>query len=211
MLRHYGPQQWWPGDTCFEIMAGAVLTQATSWTNAAKAISNLKVVDALTPRAIRSLSHKKLAALIYPCGYYNSKAQKLKALAEYLGQRFNDDLKAMSDEKIDVLRPQLLEVYGIGEETADDILLYALGKSAFVVDSYTKRLFFRLGLAPEKASYSTYIGMVHTDLPSSPELFNEYHGLIVHHCKEVCRKEPLCQTCCLVEVCPTGKTMTSTP
>ena len=108
MLRHYGPQHWWPGDTCFEIMAGAVLTQATSWTNAAKAISNLKAVDSLTPRAIRSLSHKKLAALIYPCGYYNSKAQKLKALAEYLGQRFNDDLEAMSNEKIDVLRPHPL-------------------------------------------------------------------------------------------------------
>ena len=144
MLERYGPQHWWPGDTRFEIMVGAVLTQAAAWSNVEMAIANLVAANALSPEAIRNLSQEELARLVYPSGYFNSKARKLKALVEYLGQRFDDDLDAMALEDGDVLRAELLEVYGIGEETADDILLYAVGKPAFVVDGYTRRVFYRL-------------------------------------------------------------------
>ena len=204
MLERYGPQRWWPGDTTFEVMAGAVLTQAAAWTNVEKAIKNLVEADALSPRAMRRLSHDELARLVYPSGYYNSKARKLKALVEYIGRRFDDDLDAMAREDVDVLRGELLGVYGIGEETADDILLYALGKPVFVVDNYTRRAFWRLGMASEKGSYSVYRSLFMDHLPHDPGLFNEYHALIVRHGNEACRRRPLCQSCCLLEVCPTG-------
>ena len=205
MLERYGAQNWWPGETPFEMMVGAVLTQAAAWTNVEKAISNLIAADALSAHAIRSIKQEELAKLVYPSGYYNSKARKLKALAEYLGRRFDDDLDAMQNEDVSTLRAELLGVYGIGEETADDILLYALSKPTFVVDNYTRRIFHRLGLAPEKGSYSIYRSMFMDNLPAGQELFGEYHALIVRHGKEVCKKRPACEGCCLLEVCPTGK------
>ena len=209
MLERYGPQHWWPGDTRFEIMVGAVLTQAAAWTNVEKAIANLIRAGALSPKALRTLDEEELAQLIYPSGYFNSKARKLKALVDYLGQRYDGDLDAMARESAEALRRELLEVYGIGEETADDILLYAMGKPAFVIDNYTRRIFFRLGLAAEKASYSTYRALFMEHLPGEPTLFNEYHALMVRHGREVCKKAPLCQGCCLLEVCPTGKAATA--
>ena len=204
LLEHYGPQHWWPAETRFEIMVGAVLTQAVSWSNVEKAISNLKAADALSPRAIRELSQDDLAHLIYPAGYYNAKARKLKALAEYLGQRFDDDPEAMTHVELDVLRGELTSVHGIGEETADDILLYAAGKPAFVIDSHTRRVYFRLGLAPERGTYASYQALFESHLPQDPELFGEYHALIDHHGAEICKKQPLCRGCCLLEICPTG-------
>ena len=208
LLERYGPQHWWPGDTRFEIMAGAILTQATTWNNVEKAIGNLISADALSPRAIRELASEDLARLIRPSVYFNSKARKLKALAEYLGRRFGDDVDAMCDEDTDVLREELLGVYGVAEETADDILLYAAGKTAFVIDNYTRRMFFRLGLAPEKASYSAYRSLFMDHLPADGELFREYHGLIVRHGREVCGKRPSCARCCLLDMCPTGRATT---
>ena len=209
MLARYGPQHWWPADTWFEIVVGAVLTQAAAWTNVRKAISNLVAADALNPQAIRRLSEEELARLIYPSGFFNSKARKLKAVAEYLGRRFNDDLSAMSREDADLLRKELLDVYGIGEETADAILLYAVGKATFVADNYTKRVFSRLGAAPSQGPYATYRALFMDHLPADRELFSEYHALIVRHGKEVCRKSPICQECCLLEVCPTGQAVTA--
>ena len=205
MLEHYGPQHWWPAETPFEIMVGAVLTQAVSWSNVEKAISNLKAVDALSPQAVRELTQDGLAQLIYPAGYYNAKARKLKALAEYLGQRFDDDLDAMAQLEPDLLRAELMDVHGIGEETADDILLYAAGKPAFVIDSYTRRVYFRLGLAPERGPYSAYRSLFESNLPADSDLFGEYHALIDHHANVVCKKQPLCEPCCLIEICPTGR------
>ncbi|MCH8205985.1 MAG: endonuclease III domain-containing protein [Chloroflexi bacterium] len=207
MLRSYGPQQWWPGDTPFEVMVGAILTQAASWSNVRKAISNLKDAGALSPEAIRRMSTDELARLVYPSGYYNSKARKLKALVEYLGLRFDDDIDSMSCEDAEELRDELLSVYGIGEETADDILLYAVGKPAFVIDAYTRRVFSRLGLAPERDSYARYRSLFTEALPSDRELFAEYHALIVRHGKELCRKRPLCAGCCLLSLCPTGQAL----
>ena len=186
-----------------------MLTQAAAWTNVERAISNLNAADALCARAIRALPHDELARLIYPSGYYNSKARKLKALSEYLGSRFGDDLDSMSREDADSLRSELLSVYGIGEETADDILLYALEKPVFVIDNYTRRIFHRLGLCPEKGAYSAYSSMFTRSLPEEQQLFAEYHALIVRHAVEACKKQPKCQDCCLLELCPTGKAKTA--
>ncbi len=205
MISRYGPQGWWPGGPGFEMMVGAVLTQAASWANVESAIVNLRSARALTPQAIRAIPQDELARLVYPSGYYNAKARKLKALAEYIGERFADDLDAMAREDADTLRDDLLGVYGIGEETADDILLYAAGKPSFVVDAYTRRLFWRLGLAPSAGSYSEYRAPFMQHLPKDPRLFGEYHALVVRHGKEVCKKEPICEGCCLLEVCPTGR------
>ena len=201
----YGPQRWWPGDTPFEVMVGAVLTQATSWTNVEKALAKLKAADALSPSGIRSLDEPDLARLIYPSGYYNAKARKLMALVDYLGRRFDDDLDAMAREEMGSLRAELLGVYGIGEETADDILLYALRIPSFVVDSYTKRVFSRLGDLEERASYAVCRALFTASLPEDRELFSEYHGLIVRHANVACRKRPVCHGCCLLDICPTGK------
>ena len=205
LLERYGPQHWWPAETRLEVMVGAVLTQAAAWTNVERAIASLRAADALSPRAIREMDPEQLARLIYSSGYFNAKARKLKALMEYLGLRFDDDVEAMAGVDLETLRAELLDVHGIGEETADDILLYALGKPVFVVDGFTRRLFFRLGLAPATGGYALYSRMFTESLPPDPDLFGEYHALIVAHAKSACRKTPLCHTCCLLDLCPTGE------
>lgn len=210
MLERYGPQNWWPGETRFEMMVGAILTQAAAWTNVENTILSLKAADLLSPQAIRSVSQEELARHIYSSGYFNSKARKLKAFADFLGERFHDDLDAMSLEDAEALRLELLGVYGVGEETADDILLYALEKPTFVIDNYTRRIFHRLGLAPKNGSYSAYRTVFMAHLPLDRDLFGEYHALMVSHGKEVCKKNPLCQECCLLAMCPTGKVTVGT-
>ena len=209
LLDHYGSQRWWPADTPFEVMAGAVLTQATAWTNVERAIARLKEADALSPRAIRAMDTEALAALIYSSGFHNAKALRLKALTQYLGDTYGDDIEAMRAEDDARLRRELLAVKGIGEETADAILLYALGKPSFVIDAYTRRLFKRLGVIPESEAYSAYQQMFADNLSEDTPLFAEYHALIVQHCKESCRKTPLCETCCLRDICPTGQARAS--
>ena len=170
LLRAYGPQSWWPADSPFEVMVGAVLTQNTSWTNVATAIDELEAAGALTPESISSLPEERIAQLVYSSGYYNSKAKKLKALVGFLDYRSDGWLEALSREDDNTLRADLLAVHGIGEETADDILLYAVGKPFFVIDAYTRRTFFRLGLAPEKAKYAAYQDIFHTGLPRDAAL-----------------------------------------
>ena len=207
LLSRYGKQHWWPADTPFEVMVGAILTQATAWTNVERAIGRLKKADALSPAAMRALDAETLAGLIYSSGFYNEKSVRLKALAQYLGDAYDDDIEAMRGEDGVKLRRELLAVKGIGEETADAILLYALGKPSFVIDAYTRRLFNRLGITPESESYSAYQRMFSDNLPPDTALFAEYHALIVQHCKEACRKTPICEGCCLLEMCPTGQGM----
>ncbi len=204
MLAKYGEQRWWPGDSPFEVMVGAVLTQSAAWTNVEKAIANLKNAGVLSPAALREMEQDELAKLVYPSGYYNAKARKLKALAEYLGGRYDDDIEAMATSDAARLREELLAVYGIGEETADDILLYALAKPVFVIDAYTRRVFSRLGLGDIGDSYQKFQSMFAGGLKPDPELFAEYHALIVRLGSEVCKKKPLCEECCLLDVCPTG-------
>ena len=205
LLRQYGPQHWWPADSPFEVMVGAVLTQSTSWTNVEKAVDSLKAADALSPQAIRRLSHEELARTIYSAGFHNSKARKLKAMAEYLGDRFDDDLDSMKRVDPAELRAELLGVYGIGDETADSILLYALDMPSFVIDAYTRRLFSRIGIVPERDTYGAYQRLFEDSLERDPRTFDEYHALIVTHGKSVCRKRPVCRGCCLLEICATGR------
>lgn len=209
LLGCYGSQHWWPAETPFEVMVGAVLTQATSWTNVERAIAKLKEADALSPAAIRAMDAETLASLIYSSGFYNAKANRLKALIQYLGDAYDDDIEAMRLEDGEKLRRELLDVKGIGEETADAILLYALGKPSFVIDAYTRRLFSRLGIVPEAETYTAYRQMFHDNLRPGTALFAEYHALIVQHGKVACRTKPLCDGCCLLEICPTGQGLTT--
>ena len=198
----YGPQHWWPAEGPYEMMVGAVLTQSAAWSNVERAIANLKTVGALSPKALRGLPLPELAGLIRPCGYYNAKALKLKSLANWLGEFCGDNLNLLSVNNTDALREQLLSVHGIGEETADSIILYAVGKPVFVIDAYTRRIVDRLGLEPEGSSYAAYQDLFMNNLPADTELFSEYHALLVCLAKQVCRRRPLCHNCCLSGICP---------
>ncbi len=197
LFERYGPQHWWPAQEPFEVIVGAILTQSTAWTNVEKAIANLKTAGKLSPQSIRSLPGEELASLIHPCGYYNIKARKLKAFSRWFGKRYDDDLQKLFSCNTDLLRRELLGIYGIGEETADSIMLYAGNKPVFVIDAYTRRIIDRIGLTPPNPSYVAYQALFTTNLPADTGLFNEYHALLVRHAKEVCRKRPLCRDCCL--------------
>jgi endonuclease-3 related protein len=201
LLDRFGPQHWWPADEPFEVIAGAILTQSAAWGNVEKAIVNLRGAGALSPRALRQLPRARLAELIYPCGYYNAKALKLKAFALWLGNHYEDDLDRLFALGADDLRQELLSVQGVGPETADSIILYAAGKPVFVIDAYTRRIVSRLGLAPEKESYAAYQALFMDNLPSDVKLFNEYHALLVCLGKNFCRRRPRCGGCCLNSLC----------
>ena len=201
LIGYYGPQHWWPAQETFEVMVGALLTQSAAWLNVEKAIANLRAAKALSPKALRKLSLPEIAELIRPCGYYNAKALKLEALANWLGKYYNDDLDRLFANSADQLREQLLSIHGIGEETADSIILYAANKPIFVIDAYTRRIISRLGLAPEGNSYTAYQCLFMNNLDSNVELFNEYHALLVRLAKDACRSRPFCQQCCLKDIC----------
>jgi endonuclease-3 related protein len=197
----YGPQHWWPAQEPFEVIAGAILTQSAAWTNVEKAIANLRKESALSPAALRALPLPEIAGLIYPSGYYNAKARKLKAFAEWLGEQYRDDLDKLFSTDIDLMRRELLGVYGIGEETADSVILYAAAKPVFVIDAYTRRIISRLGLAPDENSYGCYQSLFMDNLSPDVQLFNEYHALLVCLGKNLCRSRPRCSDCCLSTVC----------
>jgi len=201
LLAHYGPQHWWPAEEPFEVIVGAILTQSAAWGNVEKAITNLREAGALSPKALRQLSTPKLAKLVHPCGYYNAKALKLKSFAYWLGNHHRDELERLFASDVGELRQQLLSIQGIGQETADSIILYAAGKPSFVVDAYTRRIISRIGLAPAKNSYADYQALFMENLPPDAKLFNEYHALLVYLGKKVCRPKPLCSQCCLSELC----------
>jgi len=201
LMARYGPQHWWPAPEPFEIIVGAILTQSAAWGNVEKAIANLKAAKALSPSALRRLPLAELARLIHPCGYYNAKALKLKSLAHWLGEHYNDNLGELFADDIDHLHQQLLSVHGIGQETADSIILYAANKPIFVIDAYTRRIINRIGLAPVGNSYSAYQTLFMDNLPTDAKLFNEYHALLVRLAKDVCRSRPFCQQCCLNNLC----------
>ncbi len=204
LLEFHGPQHWWPGDGWFEVMVGAVLTQAASWKNVEMALENLKAAGALSPASIRRMDGDELAALLYPSGYYHSKAKKLKSLAQFVGDRFSDSLEGMKEMDVRRLREELLSVYGIGQETADAILLYAIEKPRFVVDNYTKRILSRIG-AIEGASYSVIQRLFEERLTPDAEKYSEYHALLVRHGNSVCMTKPACDRCCLANLCETGR------
>ncbi len=196
----HGPQHWWPGDSAFEIMVGAVLTQNTAWTNVEKAIANLKAAKALSAEVIAAAPHRRLAAWLKPSGYFNIKAQRLRAFCAWLIRK--GGAKRAARLPTAVLRAELLQVHGVGPETADDILLYAFHRPVFVIDAYTRRLFQRLKLIQGDEDYESLRQLFETALASDVPLFNEYHALIVVHAKNVCRKRPLCGVCKLGPFCP---------
>lgn len=205
LLATYGPQGWWPSAGPFETIVGAVLTQNTAWKNVEKAFAKLRAAEAMTPAAIRALPEPDLAELIRPSGYFNSKAHKLKAVAEYLAC-YDDETEHWRTRGAKELRAELLGVYGIGPETADDIVLYVAGLPSFVIDSYTVRMVDRMGVAPERKRYGDYQALFEDNLPHDAPLFNEYHALLDEHSKGVCRKrEPRCDACVLRDLCKTGR------
>ena len=207
LYQSYGPQGWWPGDGPFDVVVGAILTQAVSWTNVERAIRNLKTADAWSFPALHRLADGELAALLRPAGYFNAKARKLKAFAAYVLEQYDGDLAAMLARDTQALRAELLSLYGIGPETADDILVYAAGRPSFVIDAYTIRILKRLGLTPEsgQGGYGDFQQLFHQQLPLDAALFNEFHALLDWHAKVACRKVPLCADCCLRAICLTGR------
>lgn len=196
----HGPQQWWPGDSTFEIMVGAVLTQNTAWTNVEKAIANLKLAQALSPEVIIAVPHRRLASWLKPSGYFNIKAKRLRAYCEWLIRK--GGVKRLAQLPTIALRDELLQVHGIGPETADDILLYAFHRPVFVIDAYTRRVFKRLGLIEGNEDYETLRELFEKSLVTDVQLFNEYHALIVAHAKDACRPRPRCDACKLGTLCP---------
>jgi endonuclease-3 related protein len=195
LYQSYGPRNWWPGESSFEVMVGAILTQNTSWRNVEKAIQKLKGKGVLNPEGIHDLKKSELARLIRSSGYYRIKADRLKSFINFLFQEYGGNLKRMKREKLGELREKLLQVKGIGPETADSILLYGLKKPIFVVDAYTKRILLRHGMIPEKISYEGIQKLFMDHLPHHEKLFNEYHALFVHLGKTLCRKTPKCDLC----------------
>ncbi len=200
LYRAYGPMHWWPGETPFEVMVGAILTQNTSWKNVEKAIKNLKERKVLNIEGIRKLTEPELATLIRPSGFFRIKAERLKTFVDFIARAYGGDLKRMKREKLEMLRPKLLKLKGIGPETADSILLYGLHKPIFVVDAYTKRVLSRHGVVSERASYEEVQRCFMDHLPHQEKLFNEYHAQMVHLAKTACKKNKECDTCPLKRI-----------
>ncbi len=191
-----GPQHWWPGKTQFEIVVGAILTQNTSWRNVEMAITNLRAAGLLSPAAIRKVSLRRLEALIRSSGYFRQKARTLKAFCDFLRAESRGSLRRIFATPTMVLREKLLEVFGIGPETADSILLYAGHHAVFVVDAYTKRILIRHGWITEKTKYDDVRWMFERQFPGDAQRFNEFHALIVKVGKNFCRPQvALCERC----------------
>ncbi|MFH1848139.1 MAG: endonuclease III domain-containing protein [Candidatus Omnitrophota bacterium] len=200
----FGPQRWWPGDTAFEVMIGAVLTQNTAWSNVEKAIRNLRSAGLLNQKKFAAVPVKRLALLIRPSGYYNMKAMRLKNAMTYIDRNFGGSLKKLFALETAELRKTLLGINGIGQETADSIILYAAEKPVFVVDAYTKRIFSRHRIIPGDASYEAVQKLFMSNLPKKTRLYNEYHALIVKLGKDFCKKsKPNCKACPLKSILPT--------
>jgi len=218
LYKAYGKQGWWPvysiengasaygsgapadDSDRFEIIIGAILTQNVAWKNAEKALGALKKNKILSPRKLSKADNGHIASCIRPAGYYNQKTIKIKNfLSWFSGINYSfENLKKM---KTDVLREKLLEINGIGPETADSILLYAMNRKIFVIDAYTKRIFSRLNLISIDDSYSSVQQFFHSEFRGTVKKYNEYHALIVAHGKDICKNKPLCTLCCLNNTC----------
>ncbi|SHG94969.1 DNA-3-methyladenine glycosylase III [Thermosyntropha lipolytica DSM 11003] len=202
LLAHFGPRGWWPGESTWEIMVGAVLTQAVAWKNVEKAILNLKRAGLLELEAMCRAEEGKIAELIKPALYHRQKARKLKNLAGYVKERYGGNLELMFSQETKNLRGELLSLWGIGKETADSILLYAGEKPVFVIDAYTIRIFSRLGIVDQNTSYDMMQELMHRFLPSEVELYNEYHALLVALGANYCKKNnPICNLCPINNFC----------
>ncbi|MEK7789774.1 MAG: endonuclease III domain-containing protein [Planctomycetota bacterium] len=200
MFDALGPRHWWPGETPFEVIIGAILTQNTNWSNVEKAIKNLKTAGKLSPEGMYELSVTELAELIRPSGFFNVKAKRVKAFINWLFSRYEGNLSKMFAQDLQALRSELLSVKGIGPETADSILLYAGNMPTFVVDAYTHRIFSRHELIPEESTYDEMKSFFEENLPEDVQLFNEYHALLVNIGKTFCKTKKVCEPCPLKDL-----------
>ena len=202
----YGPRQWWPTvhGGSFELVIGAILVQNIAWSNTQRALINLHRADVWSFQAIADTDDEEMHDLIRPSGYYKAKTRKLKEFAAFIIENHDGNLEKLFALPIDEMRTQLLAVWGIGDETADDIILYGAKKPSFVIDAYTKRLLARMGWEIKGKSYAAYQQIFHEHLPHDEYLFNEYHALIDYHVARTCKKKPLCDKCALAEYCPVG-------
>ncbi|MFC1731240.1 endonuclease III domain-containing protein [candidate division KSB1 bacterium] len=201
LFDQYGAQNWWPADTPFEVIIGAILTQNTNWKNVERALSNLREAYLLNPEGLFEATTEKIAGLIRPSGYFNQKARKIKAFMEYFHNKYNSSINRMSQTTLEALRGELLELYGIGKETADSILLYAVDKSAFVIDTYTKRILSRIGYIEESLSYASLKQWIENRIPRDIIIYKEFHALFVRHGKICCRPRPDCRECPVNRMC----------
>jgi endonuclease-3 related protein len=199
-FNYFGPQHWWPGETQFEIIVGAILTQNTNWTNVEKAITNIKNAKLLSPRALCELDITKLAELIRPAGYFNVKAKRLKNLLNWLFEQYDGMLENLEQLETLRFREELLSIKGIGPETADSILLYAFGRNVFVVDAYTARIIARHGLIEPPFDYEQLQQLFESNLEPDVQFFNEYHALLVQVGKQFCKPKAKCTGCPLEQL-----------
>jgi endonuclease-3 related protein len=195
LYRSIGPLHWWPADSPFEVIVGAILTQNTAWTNVEKAIKVLKGKNLLHPRRLYAIREKTLAEAIRSSGFFNLKAKRIRSFLRFLFRQYRGNLKRMFSEETVILREKMLQINGLGPETVDSILLYAGAKPVFVVDAYTKRILLRHRLISEKAGYEEIQNLFMENLESDVRLFNEYHALLVHVGKHFCKPVQNCGPC----------------
>jgi endonuclease-3 related protein len=210
LYRHFGPQDWWPGDSPFEMAVGAILTQNTNWTNVEKAIHNLKDAKVLNAESLHTMTHSRLASLIKPAGYFNVKSKRLKNFITFLITHYKGSMNRLGKADMTILREELLNVNGIGPETADSILLYALNKPVFVIDAYTKRVLSRHNIVPGEIAYHELQSLFHNNIKPNVPLYNEYHALLVMLGKDYCKPKPKCSECPLHNM-GTGRESESIP
>jgi endonuclease-3 related protein len=195
LLSSFGKRNWWPGETKLEIIVGAILTQNTSWKNVEKAIDNMKAHGVLDVDALHTISKEQLGEIVRPSGFYNQKSNRLKLFINVLHEKFNKSIDNLEYYDTNDLRNLLLGINGIGPETADSILLYALNRPVFVVDAYTKRFLKNHRLYDGDGNYDDVQQYFMTNLPLDTYLFNEFHALIVCLCQNYCKKVPECGPC----------------
>ena len=196
LLSSLGPSGWWPGESPLEIIVGAILTQNTAWRNVEQALARLKEGGVLSVEGLTGIGEERLAEMVRPAGYYRIKSRRLKNFFRFLQEEYQGRIEALGEAPPEKLREQLLGIHGVGPETADSILLYALGRPSFVVDTYTHRIFSRHHLVPEESDYEALRSYFMEALPEEVPLFNEFHALIVRTGKTYCRKKtPLCGGC----------------
>ena len=200
LLKHFARQHWWPADTPFEVIVGAILTQQTTWRNVERAINNLKENDLLGISSLARVNLRRLEKVIRPAGYFHQKAERLRGVCKYIYKNYRDDLDKLFSKPISHLREELLSLKGLGPETTDSIILYAANKPIFVIDAYTKRMAHRLGMT-NLDKYEDLRKYFEKHLPNDLKLYQEFHALIVELGKNYCKTKPDCSPCPLRKEC----------
>lgn len=205
LSEHFGPTGWWPGDSPFEIAVGAILVQNTAWANVERAIANLKDSKLLTAKKILAADPALVESVIRPAGYFRVKTKRLRSFCAFSLDEFGGSMLRMAKVPLNDLRPRLLDVHGIGPETADDILLYACHKPVFVVDTYTRRVLGRHGVVDDAIDYDSLRALFETNLAENVTAFKEFHALLVKVGHHYCRKNPQCAGCPLEPTLKSGQ------